>query len=69
MSNPVQPLARWRKSTYSGGTGGQCVEVASFAPLAGVRDSKNPGGPKLFVAADTWRAFTAQVKSGAHNLP
>ncbi|WP_019630965.1 DUF397 domain-containing protein [Actinomadura atramentaria] len=69
MSNPVQPLARWRKSSYSSGTGGQCVEVASFAPLAGVRDSKNPDGPNLLVAAETWRTFTTQVKSGTHDLP
>ncbi|WP_026341312.1 DUF397 domain-containing protein [Actinomadura atramentaria] len=69
MSTSVQPPAQWRKSSHSGGTGGNCVEVANFAPLAGVRDSKNPGDPKLFVAGDTWRAFTEQVKSGAHDLP
>ncbi|WP_019630966.1 DUF397 domain-containing protein [Actinomadura atramentaria] len=69
MSNPVPSAARWRKSSYSSGTGGNCVEVASFAPVTGIRDSKNPDGPNLLVAAETWRAFTAQVKSGAHDLP
>ncbi|WP_019630962.1 DUF397 domain-containing protein [Actinomadura atramentaria] len=69
MSNLVPPPARWRKSSHSTGTGGNCVEVANFASLTGVRDSKNPSGPKLFVAADTWRTFTAQVKSGIHDLP
>lgn len=33
---------RWRKSSFSGGTG-QCVEVTPRA----VRDSKNPEGPTL----------------------
>jgi hypothetical protein len=56
---------QWRKSSYSGGNGGACVEVAVL-PDGGraVRDSKNPGGPKLAFAADEWRAFTAGVKAG-----
>jgi hypothetical protein len=33
-----------------------------------VRDSKNPGGPKLAFAADEWRAFTAGVKAGEFDL-
>lgn len=36
----------WRKSTYSD-TGNGCVEVART--LGAVRDSKNPGGPRLGV--------------------
>lgn len=31
----------WRKSSHSGGNGGQCVELKNT--LDGVRDSKNPG--------------------------
>jgi hypothetical protein len=36
---------RWRKSSYSGGDNGNCVEVAhtSDAALSMLRDSKNPG--------------------------
>jgi hypothetical protein len=36
---------RWRKSSYSAGDGGECVEVAhtSDAALSMLRDSKNPG--------------------------
>jgi hypothetical protein len=37
----------WRKSSYSGGGGGECVELA-FPPSRVVfRDSKNPAGPHL----------------------
>ncbi|MGX6740994.1 DUF397 domain-containing protein [Streptomyces xantholiticus] len=45
----MRPLgaAAWRKSSYSGDTGGQCVEVADLAPHVAVRDSKNPDGPAL----------------------
>ena len=31
----------WRKSSFSGGNGGNCVEVANS--LGALRDSKNPG--------------------------
>jgi hypothetical protein len=30
-----------------------------------VRDSKDPGGPKLPVTREAWRAFTARVKNGS----
>jgi hypothetical protein len=57
--------ARWRKSSYSGTTGGNCVEVAQNLPGAvAVRDSKDPDGPKLAFGPDEWLAFTAGVKAG-----
>jgi Domain of unknown function (DUF397) len=62
--------ATWRKSSYSGGNGGNCVEIAVL-PDGGwaVRDSKDPGGPKLAIASDEWAAFTAGVKAGEFDLP
>ncbi|WP_436845742.1 DUF397 domain-containing protein [Streptomyces shenzhenensis] len=30
----------WHRSSYSGDTGGDCVEVADLAPHIAVRDSK-----------------------------
>lgn len=49
---------RWRKSTRSNGSGGNCVEVASNLPgLVAVRDSKDPTGPALVFPPDAWRAF------------
>jgi hypothetical protein len=35
---------RWRKSSYSSGQGGACVELAHVGAM---RDSKNPTGPVL----------------------
>jgi hypothetical protein len=59
----------WRKSSYSGGNGGDCVEVAVLPDNSrAVRDSKDPEGPKLVVASATWRTFTAAVKAGAIDL-
>ncbi|MFI6068703.1 DUF397 domain-containing protein [Micromonospora sp. NPDC051227] len=50
--------ARWRKSTRSNGSGGNCVEVAGNLPgLVAVRDSKDPTGPVLVFPPHAWRAF------------
>ncbi|MFD8005183.1 DUF397 domain-containing protein [Streptomyces mirabilis] len=55
--------ATWHKSSYSGGDGGDCLEVASGHPtLIPVRDSKNPLGPKLTFRAEAWTAFVAELK-------
>jgi hypothetical protein len=58
--------AVWRKSTRSGGNGGNCVEVADNLPaVVAVRDSKDPDGPKLTFTRDTWTAFVTGAKDGA----
>jgi Domain of unknown function (DUF397) len=54
----------WRKSSYSGSNGGNCIEVAATGRAVAVRDSKDPGGTKLAVTAATWTAFTSLLKSG-----
>jgi hypothetical protein len=55
--------ADWRKSSYSGTNGGNCVEVArNLQGVVAVRDSKNPGGPALAFTPADWRAFTAGIK-------
>jgi hypothetical protein len=56
---------RWRKSSYSGNGGGNCVEVACDPPRAvAVRDSKDLHGPVLTIDSAGWRAFIAAVKAG-----
>ncbi|MFE3763012.1 DUF397 domain-containing protein [Streptomyces sp. NPDC059104] len=55
----------WRKSSYSNGTGGECVEVADgLAGLVPVRDSKVPGGPVIAVSAAAWGPFVEALKGG-----
>ncbi len=57
--------ATWYKSSYSGGNGGDCVEVASGLPgLVAVRDSKNPEGGTLSFPPGIWQAFLADIKAG-----
>ncbi|MGW4765272.1 DUF397 domain-containing protein [Streptomyces pseudogriseolus] len=49
----------WRKSTYSSGEGGECVEVAVAGGGVHVRDSKQvrQGGPVLRVGSAAWAAL------------
>jgi hypothetical protein len=55
--------AAWRKSSYSGGTNGECVQVADGYPaLLPVRDSKDPHGPALTFTPAAWAAFLSHLK-------
>ena len=61
--------AVWKKSSYSGSSEGQCVEVANlmaspFAGMRAVRDSKNPGGPVLVFPENSVARFLADVRDG-----
>lgn len=68
--------ARWRKSSFSGNNGGNCVEVAELAVgrrpegeaggavVVAVRDSKCPDGPKAFFAPTAWNAFLEGLSAG-----
>ena len=61
--------AGWRKSSYSSGSGGNCVEVATNLPgLIAVRDSKDPDGPALTLTPAQWRSFAAGVQRGDFDL-
>ena len=53
----------WRKSSYSGNNGGNCVEVGAAAPLIAVRDSKDPDGSRLTFGREAWEAFAVRVKA------
>lgn len=55
--------AKWVKSSHSGTTGGDCVEVATNLPdIVAIRDSKNPTGPALIVSKKAWSAFLTAVR-------
>jgi hypothetical protein len=55
----------WRKSSYSGETNGQCLEVRDDIPeVVPVRDSKNPHGPALSIPPAAWQAFVERAKNG-----
>jgi Domain of unknown function (DUF397) len=76
MEDKVDP--RWRKASYSGNGGSDCVEVGGRGGRVVVRDTKNRTGPILEVTPGAWRRFADQVKrslargpqvlAGAHAL-
>jgi len=57
--------AAWRKSSYSGGASGNCVEVAAADRRVAVRDSKDPKGRMLSFGPNDWQQFADQVKADA----
>ncbi|MFF9753382.1 DUF397 domain-containing protein [Streptomyces sp. NPDC014344] len=60
LSNAV-----WRKSSYTNGEGGNCVEIAEgFPGLMPVRDSKRPQGPAIIFEVEGWTCFVSAVKKG-----
>ena len=52
----------WRKSSYSGANGGECVEVAATAGTVMVRDTRDRDGNVLRVPPSAWRAFVCALK-------
>lgn len=67
MSSLGQSHANWRKSSRSSTNGGECVEVAGLSGEIGVRDSKDPDGPKLAFTPAQWATFLSEAKSGTHD--
>ncbi|WP_433650842.1 DUF397 domain-containing protein [Micromonospora zamorensis] len=56
--------ARWRKSTKSGGNGGDCVEVADNLPgVVLVRDTKDRDGATLTFSPQSWRGFVTMARA------
>lgn len=55
-------MGLWRKSTYSDGNGGECVELASDSGVIMVRDTTDRNGVTLSVSAAAWRRFANALK-------
>jgi hypothetical protein len=61
----AQRATRWVKSTHSGPTGGNCVEVAFVAGgRVAVRNSRHPAGLALEFPAADWAAFVTKARHG-----
>jgi hypothetical protein len=61
-------FTQWRKSSYSGGESGQCVEIAQAPGLVGIRDSKTPAAGHLTVDRAAFAALVTRVKAGDLDL-
>ena len=56
-------MGDWRKSSYSDGNGGACVETASGTGMISVRDTTDRDGVTLQFTAATWQEFTSRLRS------
>ena len=54
---------RWHTSTHSAANG-CCVQATALDDRILVRDSKDPGGPRLSFTRPAWVAFLTEVKTG-----
>jgi hypothetical protein len=55
----VEVALFWRKSSYSSGSEGDCVEIAPCPTTIHIRDSKNKLGPQLALSPTAWADFVA----------
>ncbi|KAK1183053.1 DUF397 domain-containing protein [Streptomyces sp. NBS 14/10] len=60
----IAAATSWTKSSYSGGEGGECVEVAVTDHIVRVRDSKDVTRPHLAVGRADWARFVRYVARG-----
>ncbi|NEC29717.1 DUF397 domain-containing protein [Streptomyces sp. SID8111] len=51
----------WFTSTYSGGSGTECVEAAWIPTGMLIRDSKRSTSPQLELSSTAWAHFIAHV--------
>lgn len=66
MMSPAQETnsdVRWFKSTYSGGSGSDCVEVAFGGQFVSVCDSKTPQQGTLTTSTSAFTAFIVAMKA------
>ena len=52
----------FRKSSYSGGQGGDCIAVGNSDRTVHIMDTKDADGRKLAVPASAWSSFTRRVQ-------
>ncbi|CAL9527270.1 DUF397 domain-containing protein [Streptomyces werraensis] len=65
MTAPSQ--LTWITSSYSGGSGTECVECARIEAGTLIRDSKRASGPIVRVGAQSWTAFVRSLREGDQN--
>jgi hypothetical protein len=62
MEGTDHALTTWRKSTYSGGNGSNCVEVGGTGRAVMVRDTNDRAGTVLTFGPDAWRRFAGRIQ-------
>ena len=52
----------WRKSSYSSGSGGNCVETGTADGVVLVRDTTDRDGGTLAIDAGSWMTFLNTIR-------
>ncbi|MGV9878308.1 DUF397 domain-containing protein [Streptomyces sp. NPDC003006] len=60
--DPRRPTPHWFKSSYSGGSGTECVEVSVGGREVLVRDSKCPVNGRVALGIDAWFGFVTGLR-------
>jgi hypothetical protein len=60
---------RWFTSSFSGGNGDACVEVAFLPEVVAVRDTKDRTLPPHRHSASSWTEFLTAIRSGEFDRP
>lgn len=63
MTARPAPAPSWFKSSYSGGSGTECVECARTKAGALVRDTKRNAGPVVVVRGQAWQMFIEALRN------
>lgn len=61
MEDSIDP--KWRKATFSGNGGSDCVEVGETSHAILVRDTKNRDGSVLAFSRTAWSELVKSVKT------
>lgn len=64
----MDSMMEWRKSSYSGNGGADCVEMAALPGRVAVRDSKDPNGGRLSFTVSEMAALVRDVRAGKFDL-
>jgi hypothetical protein len=60
---------KWRKSRHSSSEGGSCVELAPAGrQVVGIRDSRDPNGPKHWLQVNNLANLFTDIREGKHDL-
>ncbi|GAB3282133.1 DUF397 domain-containing protein [Parasphingorhabdus pacifica] len=60
----VERVIHWKKSSRSGGSGGNCVEVGRVVGGAAVRDTKDRAAGHVTATGAQWSSFLVALKDG-----
>lgn len=58
----VAELGSWRKAKRSNENGDACIEVGALPGMVGVRDSKDPDGPRVVLSRRDFAALVNVLK-------